>query len=1118
MIPVARWACVGLLVCIATGGVAQSTNSGDIRGVVTDPTGAIVPGAKVTVLNVNTGVSKDYTSDSAGLYDTSSIVDGSYKLTFSKEGFEQLVRGPVTVQVGFTTVNGQLTVGSTTQQVVVNDNVPLLNTESGEQSTTLEAKTLQALPETGQDWENFVILLPGASGSASSASGMSNPGQFASVNGNLPYNGILADGASASLPNSMNADLSILETIGELQVVTSAFSAQYSMGGMIYNQISKGGTDKFHGALYEYFQNDALNARNYAFGNQITVPFLRYNNYGGSIGGPILKKKMFFYFNYDKTDSTGSNTGYDTVPTVAMMNGDFTGQPTIYDPTTQVVTRGPNGSVVTRKSFAEEYGQGNKIPGNLLDPVARNIQSYYPTPTNHTSVGRFVPGTLLNGIDTNNYYYSISSSSPFTKYFGRLDYDISPTNRLTVSDTQRDNPALGIGIFACPVGCSSSDVDSNNAQISDVWNISPTKINEARLGYTDELDFFAASTTGQGYPAKIGLQFAKADIFPTINISGQNCCTGLSPGTTSISKEFVFDPSDVFTIIHGRHVLHFGGEFLFYRDDRTAWGNINGSTLSYTGVYTQSTVGDSSTGVGYADFLLGQTQSWNAAVQPEYGARLKSPQMFIQDDVKLKPNLTVNVGLRYQIQDGWHEVKNNASVFDPTVSNPATQTKGAMWYAQTAANGRHALLAPTYNNFLPRAGFSWLPYPNTTVRGGVGLYSYQYSLDDTGDGLGNAFQSQGSATDQTNGISPVVILSSSGSNLPYVGPTTNPAALNGQSVQYNKYHTPLSKSIQWNFAMQRTLGSSMVGELAYVASHGFDLAFPNNLNQVPENLLGPNDSPQYLPYPQFEGIGGLNGSINAVSNYHSLQASINKRQTGNFSYSFNYVWSHFLTDQDSSNTGGHSGNALWQRSYNSSANYGNSNFDVRNAFKGNGYYLLPFGKGQLFFNHNTFLDAFIGGWHAAGTIVLTTGNPFTPTVSGSDNSYSQGSASGDGYAWFPNQIGNPTLTNRSITKWFDPSAYTIAPSGSFGDLRRNSIYGPGLDEVNLSAGKTFSYRERYNLEIRADATNAFNHPSFGLPNSSLVCTVPGVPCTSTANVTGLTVGGRTMQLSGRFTF
>jgi hypothetical protein len=351
-----------------------------------------------------------------------------------------------------------------------------------------------------------------------------------------------------------------------------------------------------------------------------------------------------------------------------------------------------------------------------------------------------------------------------------------------------------------------------------------------------------------------------------------------------------------------------------------------------------------------------------------------------------------------------------------------------------------------------------------------------------------------------------------------VGPTTNPAALNGQSVQYNKYHTPLSKSIQWNFAMQRTLGSSMVGELAYVASHGFDLAFPNNLNQVPENLLGPNDSPQYLPYPQFEGIGGLNGSINAVSNYHSLQASINKRQTGNFSYSFNYVWSHFLTDQDSSNTGGHSGNALWQRSYNSSANYGNSNFDVRNAFKGNGYYLLPFGKGQLFFNHNTFLDAFIGGWHAAGTIVLTTGNPFTPTVSGSDNSYSQGSASGDGYAWFPNQIGNPTLTNRSITKWFDPSAYTIAPSGSFGDLRRNSIYGPGLDEVNLSAGKTFSYRERYNLEIRADATNAFNHPSFGLPNSSLVCTVPGVPCTSTANVTGLTVGGRTMQLSGRFTF
>jgi hypothetical protein len=310
----------------------------------------------------------------------------------------------------------------------------------------------------------------------------------------------------------------------------------------------------------------------------------------------------------------------------------------------------------------------------------------------------------------------------------------------------------------------------------------------------------------------------------------------------------------------------------------------------------------------------------------------------------------------------------------------------------------------------------------------------------------------------------------------------------------------------------------MVTEIAYVANYAFDLAFPNNLNQVPENMLGPNDSPQYLPYPQFQGIGGLNGSINAISNYHSLQASINKRLTSGFSFSFNYVWSHFLSDQDSSATGNHGGTNVWQRSYTPEANYGNSNFDIRNAFKGNAYYLLPFGKGQLFLKNNSWVDALVGGWHAAGTIVLSSGNPFTPTVSGSDNSYSQGGASGDGYAWFPNVIGNARLAHPNISHWFDPGAFTIAAPGTFGDMRRNTIYGPGIEEVNLSAGKTFDYRERYNLEIRGDATNAFNHPSFGPPNASLVCTTPGVGCTSTANVTSLSVGGRSMQLSARFTF
>src|ERR1700743_3223511 len=401
-----------VVACMVSFSYAQSTNAGDIRGSVTDPSGALVPGVTLAVLNVDTGVSKEFSTNRDGLYDTSSIVTGRYQITFTKDGFEQLVRGPVTVQVGFTGVNAQLRVGSTSQQVVVTSNVPLLNTESGVQQTTLEARSMAQLPNVGTDWPNFTIPLPRTSGPpAGQATGNppSTPGQFVALNGNLPYNAMLADGSVTTLPSSSNSDVSTFETVAEVQVSTSSFSAQYGIGGYVFNQISKGGTDRFHGAVYEYFQNDALNAKNYGFGNPVTVPFLRYKNYGGSIGGPILKKKMFFYFNFDKLDTSGSTTGFLTTPTAAELAGDFTGQPTIYDPTTQVVTQTPDGPVVTRQSFADEYGNGNKIPANLIAPVAKAIEAYYPQPN--------VPGNVAQGASINNYYYNAKNSTPATKYF-----------------------------------------------------------------------------------------------------------------------------------------------------------------------------------------------------------------------------------------------------------------------------------------------------------------------------------------------------------------------------------------------------------------------------------------------------------------------------------------------------------------------------------------------------------------------------------------------------------------------------------------------------------------------------------------------------------------------------
>jgi hypothetical protein len=277
------------LLSICTRSFAQNTNSGDIRGTVMDATGAVIPGTTVTVKDIDKGIVKVFQTDGAGLYDTGSIVPDHYVITFTKSGFSTFERGPITLDVSTQTIDGELKVGQDTQHVVVNADVPLLSTETGSLDATLSADTISQLPQTnlGADWENFIVLLPGATGAPENASSASNPSQNASINGNLPFDSVLADGATTTLPSSENSDVTIFETTAEVKISTSGFSAQYGQGGIIYNQITKGGTNQFHGAAYEYFSNDALNAFSYQFGaTGVQLPRLRFNNFGFAVGGP----------------------------------------------------------------------------------------------------------------------------------------------------------------------------------------------------------------------------------------------------------------------------------------------------------------------------------------------------------------------------------------------------------------------------------------------------------------------------------------------------------------------------------------------------------------------------------------------------------------------------------------------------------------------------------------------------------------------------------------------------------------------------------------------------------------------------------------------------------------
>ena len=1129
---------------------AQSTNAGDIRGTVTDASGALIPGVTVTVANVDTGVSKTFTTNDAGLYDSDSIVTGNYTVTFSKEGFQKLVRGPITLQVGFTTVNGELKVGSTAESVTVEADVQLLKTETSEQSTTFTSKSMTQLPQVTQDWENFMILLPGASGCAdlnngSCSQSTNNPGQEVAVNGNLPYSNVIADGASTTLSHSQNANPSTFENVSEVQVNTSSFSAQYGIGGIIFNQVTKGGTNKFHGTAYDFIQNDMLTAHPYF--STGAIPFLRYNNFGGSIGGPVLKNKMFFYFNYDQIVNHGNNHGYNTLPTDANIGGDFTGMNQIFDPTTQTIAYDALGNPYpVRKSFASEYGS-NAIPTTMFDPVAAKFQALaFPTTANHPSFLTPIPGGQSiggEGQPNNNWYYNQLTSNPAKRYFGRLDWDVKSNNRITISDTQADFTYPGpSSISNCPIGCQNGYVDNNNAQITDVWNISTTIVNEARIGYTNQMNYFTDSSLGKGYAAQLGWQFAKVDDFPGFETTGTYPYSWLTPGSNSVYKEHVFDPSDVVTMIKGKHILHFGGEVLIYRDNSTAWGNATAGNMQYSGQYTKQYTTDPTvcgasangaactvpeTGFEYADFLLGYINNWSANQSPEYGARLKSPQFFVQDDFKIRPNLTINLGLRWQINHGWNEVHGNIVNFDPTIINPATNTPGAAWYASTHANGRTALEANVYDTFLPRVGFSWAVRPNTTVRGGFGLYAYNWSLDTYGSGMGNAVGASGNYTDTSNGITPAVTLGGNGNlitpvtggvsttPLPYTSGSTDPTRFNGGGFQnYEQYHTPVPKIYQWNFGAQRSLTTDIVAELAYVGSHGFNLAFPVDINQVPQSGWAPSDQ-QNRPYPQYQTLQTASSRTNAISNYNALQASITKRMTRGLSLSFNYTWAHFLDDMDSSGWGSRAGQQDYQNANDPGANYSNSNFDVRHAFKGYAVYELPFGKGRQFLNNSTPLDLIVGGWQLSGTVVLQTGQPFS--VYGDQANYSLAGTQ------FPNRIPGVPLyvSNKGINGWFNPAAFSKPADGTWGDVRRNFLYGPGMNVFNMSMAKSFGLPwEGVRIEFRADAANVFNHKSLGIPGGRNLGSAPGVDeaYTSANSISTVTTGARNMQLMFRVSF
>lgn len=1110
---------LGCVSCFAVIGFGQNTNSGDIRGTVVDPSGAVLPGADVTVTNIDTGIVTKYVTNGDGLYDTNSILPGNYTVVIRKEGFETLKRGPIVLQVGIVTVNGDLKIGSSNQVLEVTSAAPLLKTEDAQVNTTLSTEQLTYLPskDPANGWTSLLQMIPGATSTPQGGNGggqtdLSDPGPDQAIAGSMPYfSSFLVDGGSIWLPHSANIDQGESETVAEVNVITSTASAQYGGGGSVFNVISKSGTKQFHGALYDYFQNDDLNARDY-FNRTGAKAKQRFNYFGGAIGGPILKDKLFFYFNYQELKNPSSLIATISLPNDAMKAGCF--DPTLFENVSAgyllTLDQAHGGTPLTTNPA--QCGSFNAadvaIPTADIDPVAQKMQAFLPEPNLATA----------NGVAQQNYNFLKPNSNNSVKYFGRLDYNVSDKNRIALTVNMHAVPhKTNYDGGTCPIGCENNAAEAYSAQITDVYAINSSLVNEFRYSFVRQGNWFVPQTLHKGYPAQIGLQFAQADAFPTVNFSGIDSPSTnvLSTGTNAVFIENTFIPSDTLTLVRGKHILHFGGEVLFAQDNSTPWGSIQPANLTFTGQFTSNSPNNLE--VGYADFLLGDVQTWSTSTQPEHGMRAKNPSFFVQDDIKLRRNLTVNLGVRVETHGGMSEVQNHMGGFDPTLTNPVTNTRGSIWFA--GLNGARTQSFQTKTKPMPRLGFAWQASDNWVIRGGVGQYASLWSMDTAGGPLGFGTGATGSTT-ASIGQAPVVQLSGTGAALPVISGSEdrNPAKYNGQgNLPYTPYNLPIMDGWQWTGSVQRRLPANMVLEAQYVGSHWENQMFETDINSLSGSALG--GSQANLPFPQYSNIGigsggARTGLYNGVSNYEAAMFMLHKPTGYGVSADISYTWSRLKDDMDSSGWGNHFGSVYYQDPLHPSANYAVSNFDRPNSFKGSIVYLVPLGRGHRYGN-SALADAAIGGWQASTSFIAESGSPFTVVMS----NYGAGTlANGPGGAfWYPNLVGNPHVSNQSIKEWFNPASYAAPAPNTFGTNPRNSLRGPDLTDVDFSLAKSWSIPrwEQGKLQLRMDAINLLNHPSFENPSNAINSngSTSGVGV-----ISGTAITGRIVQLSARFSF
>jgi hypothetical protein len=1055
-------ATIGVACIVTVSLFAQSTAL--IEGTVHDSSGALIAGATVTARNEDNGFTRTATTNGQGAYEMVSLPLGRYTVTASRDGFSQSQVPNIVLQVDQQAlVDLKLSPGSVGQTVSVSSAPSLIQTEVSSVGQVIDNKKIVDLPLNGRDFTQLVSLTPGALTSnipGGPAAGSNTNFTTVSVSGGQSEKTeFLLDGISnqEQLYNGVQFSPSV-DFIEEFRVLSNSFSAEYGRGSAIIVVSTRSGTNQIHGTAFEFLRNDDLDAKNYF---AVGKPPLRRNQFGGSVGGPILKDRLFYFLNYEGTRLDNPVTSTVLVPTQAQRGGNLTGLATSSSPIVNPVTGLP---------FT-----GNQIPANQLDGAAQFILNYVPLP--NTPAGLFSYNSrATQNVDQGNVRidYQLSSKDSF---FGRVS--ISRISTFTPGAVPQ-NGALTLTTNASNEGYSYTHI------------FSPSLLNQVRLGYAHLYNANSPQGLGTNYTVQSGiLGFAQTSLvypgFPQFDIGSYGKNGTLVSGNLYaplINPTTQWELSDLVSWTKGKHTLNMGVDIRRYHLTSTNAAFSRGH-FAFNGQYS---------GNSLADFLLGYPdQGYRDFPRNLFGERVFNYPIFVQDDWKVKSNLTLNLGLRWDLASPDTQDLGQNSVFNINTGkwivstykngqiNLVTQQVAQAAYtaySQDIVTAKQAgvdnnLQTLSKNTLSPRIGFAFRPFNDdrTVVRGGYGIF---FTLSPGNPTVSQSIINLPFIVDEVvpNQLGPnklPLYTTENFFNNPF---TSGPPYLSAQDL---KVKPPYDQ--EWNLAVQRELTNGLALQVAYVGNKGTRLEKDIPLNYA--TVGGLPNSPSRAnrrQYPQFGN--GDNFTNIGTSNYNALQVSLEKRLSNGLTFLSAYTWSKLLNNMNIDDE------TTVQNPLNLALDYGLGSQSVKHRSVTSFSYALPVGRGMQYLSTIPRpVDLVLGGWRIGGIAQFQTGSPFTPTM--------EANPTDTDYATRPNRVASGAVQNRSIHQWFSVAAFQVPAAGQIGNSGRNILIGPGFQDWDLSLLKDFHYSERIYAEFRAEAFNTFNHPHFNNPTTDIQSPVGG---------------------------